>query len=189
MFFDNKFSNLSDFLYLEPGFHPSLIQETQNHSEKCIKVEVSRRTQKVEIYLQMKHLVFRSLEGTGDTYSVGTFAKNLVWCWDEKDLRTKICLQHDWVQYRWQHENPIAAVLSFHFKAQTWRNYNYWTVFELSDIQQPAIQITARKFSSYYSHWLERHEWRKTALCVCRYHSFCFDVQKASKVQFQHKKR
>ena len=28
-----------------------LIQETHNHSRKCIKVKVSRRTQKIEIYL------------------------------------------------------------------------------------------------------------------------------------------
>ena len=61
MFFDNKLSNSSKFYYLEPGLYPSitdtveamniLIQERHNHSENCIKVEVSRRTQKVEIYL------------------------------------------------------------------------------------------------------------------------------------------
>ena len=29
----------------------SLIQERHNHSENCIKVKVSRRTEKVEIYI------------------------------------------------------------------------------------------------------------------------------------------
>ena len=61
MFFDKKFSKSSEFYYLEPGLYPSitdiveamntLIQERHNHSENCIKFKVSRRTQKVEIYL------------------------------------------------------------------------------------------------------------------------------------------
>ena len=61
MFFDKKLSKSSDFFYLEPGLYPSitdiveamniLIQGTHNHSENCIKVEVSRKTQKLEIYL------------------------------------------------------------------------------------------------------------------------------------------
>ena len=61
MFFDKKLSKLSEFYYLEPGLYPSitdiveamntLIQERHNHSENCVTVKVSRRTQKVEIYL------------------------------------------------------------------------------------------------------------------------------------------
>ena len=62
MFFNKKLSKSSEFYYLEPGLYPSitdiiearniLIQERHNHSESCIKVKVSRRTQKVEIYLE-----------------------------------------------------------------------------------------------------------------------------------------
>ena len=61
MFFDKKLSESSEFYYLEHGLYPSitdiveamntLIQGRHNHSENCIKVKVSRRTQKVEIYL------------------------------------------------------------------------------------------------------------------------------------------
>ena len=61
MFFGKKISNSSEFYYLQPGPYPSitniveamntLIQERHNHSEICITVKVSRRTQKVEIYL------------------------------------------------------------------------------------------------------------------------------------------
>ena len=61
MFFDKKLSKSSEFYYLEPGLYPSItdivgamnivIQERHNHSENCIKIKVSRRTQKVEIYL------------------------------------------------------------------------------------------------------------------------------------------
>ena len=61
MFFEKKLSKSSEFYYLEPGLYPSitdivetmnmLIQKRHNHSENCIKVKVSRRTQKAEIYL------------------------------------------------------------------------------------------------------------------------------------------
>ena len=61
MFFDKKISKSSEFYYLKPGFYPSvtdiveamntLVQEKHNHSENCITVEVSRRTQNVEVYL------------------------------------------------------------------------------------------------------------------------------------------
>ena len=60
MFFDKKFSKSLEFFYLETGLFHSitdiveamniLIQERHNHSDNCIKVKVSRRTQKVEIY-------------------------------------------------------------------------------------------------------------------------------------------
>ena len=59
LFFDKKLSISSEFYYLELGLHPSfadtveamntLIQE--RHSENCITVKVSRRTQKADIYL------------------------------------------------------------------------------------------------------------------------------------------
>ena len=61
MFFGKKLSKSSELHYLEPGLYPSitdlveamniLTQERHNHSENCIKVEVSRRRQKVDIYL------------------------------------------------------------------------------------------------------------------------------------------
>ena len=61
MFFDKQLSNSSEFYYLEPGLYPSitgiveamniLIQERHNHNKNCIKNKVSRRTQKIEIFL------------------------------------------------------------------------------------------------------------------------------------------
>ena len=61
MFFDKKLSKSSEFYYLEPVLYTyitdiveamnNLIQERHNHIENCIKVKVSQRTQKVEIYL------------------------------------------------------------------------------------------------------------------------------------------
>ena len=61
MFSEKKLSKSSDFYYLDNGLYlfikdiveamNILIQARHNHSENCIKVKVSRRTQKVEIYL------------------------------------------------------------------------------------------------------------------------------------------
>ena len=79
MFFDKKLPKWSDFYSLEPGLYPSimdiveamntLIQERHNHSEICIKNNVSRRTQKVEFYLASEGLVFHFLKRTWDTFS------------------------------------------------------------------------------------------------------------------------
>ena len=74
MFFHKKRSKSSEFYNLEPGFYPSitdiveamniLIQERHNHSENCIKVKMSRKTQKVEICLanEASHLAFFSTD-------------------------------------------------------------------------------------------------------------------------------
>ena len=62
MFFDEKLLKSSDFYYLEPGLYPcftaivetinNLNQEINNQSESCITIKLSRRTQKVEIYIE-----------------------------------------------------------------------------------------------------------------------------------------
>ena len=67
MFFDNKLSKSLELFYLERALYPSftdiveamntLFQERHNHTENCIKVKMSQRSQKVEIYL--------SKEGSG----------------------------------------------------------------------------------------------------------------------------
>ena len=55
LFFDKNFSKSSEFCNLEPGFYLSItdiveamntvIQERRNHSESCITIKVSWRTQ------------------------------------------------------------------------------------------------------------------------------------------------
>ena len=87
MFFDKKLSKSTELYYLEPGLCPSitdiveamniLIQEKHNHSENCIKVKVSRKTQKLRFTLQMKHLVLRSLIQIWGTFSEVLLVRNL----------------------------------------------------------------------------------------------------------------
>ena len=79
MFFDKKFSKSTEFYFLEPALHPSitnivetintLIQERDNHSEICITVKVSRRTQNLKLTLQRKDLVLHSSLRMWDTCS------------------------------------------------------------------------------------------------------------------------
>ena len=61
MFYDEKLSETTKAYYLEPGLYSSitdivkamnnLIQERNNHGDTCIKIKVSRVTQKVKVYL------------------------------------------------------------------------------------------------------------------------------------------
>ena len=79
MFFNKNISKSSDFYYLEPGLYPSirniveamntLIQKRHNHSEICITVKVSRKTQKnLRFTLQVEDLVLHFLVRIWDTF-------------------------------------------------------------------------------------------------------------------------
>ena len=79
VFFDKEVLKSAQFYFLEPGVYPSitdnveamntLIQERHNHhSENCIPVKMSRRTQKVENNLAKENLVLHSLVRTWNTF-------------------------------------------------------------------------------------------------------------------------
>ena len=157
MFFDRKFSKSSEFNYLEPGLYPSitdvveaknlLIQERHNHNENCIKVKVSRRKHKVEIYLanERSGLAFLSTDlghifggNVGNGFGVMLRRKGP----QKPEFAYVIVRIHsrmiykDLIEYNTvgDKKGSIATLLSFYFEAQVWRHYNYWTVDELSDI-------------------------------------------------------
>ena len=83
--FDKELSKSSEFYYLEPGLYPSitdiveamntLIQERHNHSKKSIRVQVSPRRQKVELYLANEGLGF-AFFGTDLGHFFGSIAGN-----------------------------------------------------------------------------------------------------------------
>ena len=60
-FYDEKLSKTTEAYYLEPGLYSTttdiveamntLIQERNNHRDTCITIKVSRKTQKVKVYL------------------------------------------------------------------------------------------------------------------------------------------
>ena len=154
MFFDKKLSKSSEFFYLEPGLYPSsadfveamniLIQERHNHSENCIKVKVSRKTQKVEIYLanEASSIAFFTTDlghifGSNVGNDLGLMLRGKGP--HKPDFAYDIVRTHSLMIYMDLIENnivgdtraPIAALLSFHFKAQSWRHYSHWTIYEL----------------------------------------------------------
>ena len=104
MFFAKKLSKSSEFYYLEAGLYSSitdivdamniLIQERHNHSENCIKVKVSRKTQKVEIYLanEASGIAFFS---TDLGHIFGSIVGNEFGVMlSRKTSQTRICLRH-----------------------------------------------------------------------------------------------
>ena len=124
----------------------TLIQERHNHSEICITVKVSRRTQKIEILLanEGSGLAFfstdlRHLFGSNIGNEFGVMLKREgphkpEFAYDIVRIHSHDIDEPDSVQYRWRHESSNAALLSFCFKAHGWRYHNYWTSYELSDI-------------------------------------------------------
>ena len=61
MFYDEKLSKTTEAYYLEPGLYSSItdiveamnaiIQERNNHRDTCIKIKVSRVTQKIKVHM------------------------------------------------------------------------------------------------------------------------------------------
>ena len=136
-----------------------LIQERHNPSENCIKVKVSRRTLKVEIYLaneasglgfcstDLGHVFGSSVANEFGVMLRGNGPHKPEFAYDIVRIHS-LMIYTDLIEYNIvaDTKGSIAALLSLYFEAQVWRHYNYWTVHELSDIWQPAFQTAAQKF-------------------------------------------
>ena len=155
--FRQKVSKLSEFYNLEPAFHPSitdiveamntLLQKRHTHSEICIRVKMSRRTQKVDIYLASERYglaVFSTDPGHIFGSNVGNeFGVMLRWKGPNKpefayDIVRKLSLMiyTDLIEYNIVGDTkpPLLGCFPFYFEAQGWRHYNYLTLHELSDL-------------------------------------------------------
>ena len=64
----------------------NIIQGRQNHCDNCIKVKVSRRTQKNEIYVSNEGSGLAFFSTDPGTFSEVMFVMKLEQCWEEKDL-------------------------------------------------------------------------------------------------------
>ena len=77
MFYHDKLSKETEAYYLEPGLYCSitdiveamnaLIQETNNHRDTFITIEVSMVTQKIKVFLANEESNLVNLVITGDT--------------------------------------------------------------------------------------------------------------------------
>ena len=155
--FGKKLSMLLELYFLKPGFYHSRtdfveaknthIQERHNHCLCCITVKVSRRTQKVEIYLTIAGCGF-AFFSTDQGHIFGSIkAMNMEWCWEEEDLTNENLLSTlsaytlSWYTRTWLNTKSLVTrkpqncvVFLLFFKTQCWRHYNYWTAQELSDL-------------------------------------------------------
>ena len=145
LFLDKKLFKVIWFYYLETGLHPStadtveamrtLIQEKDNHSDSCITVKMSRRMQKVEIYLEneygrafvstdLRH-IFRS--NVGKEFRVMSRGKGP----HKPEVASDIVCIHTLMIYKDLIEYNILSatrrfhccVVAFSFKAQDWGNF------------------------------------------------------------------
>ena len=137
-FLIKKLPKSSQFCYLETGPHPSvtdfveamstLIQERLNPNESCITAEVSRRTQKFEIYLANEGsglAVFGKYMGHFFGSNVGN---DLEWCCEkdltnQKLLRTLPTCNLSWYTRTWlstlslETRKPHCCVAFFSFQS------------------------------------------------------------------------
>ena len=207
MFFDNKLSKSSRFYYLEPGLYPSitliveamniLIQERHNHSGNCNKVEVSRRTQKVEIYLanEGSRLALFSADlghifgsNVGNECGVKLRRKGP----HKPEFAYDIVLIHSLMIYTDLIEHnivgdtmaPLLRCFPFISKLKSgdiittghYKNYQTFSNLQfrlLLKISFHSIHIDLRDTSG-----------QKNTFCICRYHLSCFDVQKSLQHSF-----
>ena len=207
MFFDKKLSKSSEFYYLEPGLYPSimdiieamniLIQERRNHSENCIKVKVSRRTQKVEIYLanEGSGLAFFSTDlghifgsNVGNEFGVMLRRKGP----HKPEFAYDIVLIHSLMTYTDLIEYNIVGDT----KAPLLRCFPFISKLKSGDIITTGQYMNYQTFSnlqfrpllkkSFHSIHIDLRDTsgEKNTFCICRYHSSCFDVQKSLQHSF-----
>ena len=146
----------SEFYYLRLGIYPSLteivealktlIKERHNHSGNYQK---HRKAQKSEIYLASEETVLAFFSADmGHTFEVVLvmLVMNLLWCWDEKNLTNQSLLMisststlsgytRTWLSSMSLAIRRLNCCVTFlSFQSSNWRQYNYWTLREMSDI-------------------------------------------------------
>ena len=140
-FFDKKFSKSSLFNYMQPGIYPcitdiaetmnTLIQERHNHSESCITVGVSQRTQKVKIYLANEHpglavpnTVWAHIFGSTIGKEIGVMSRGKgphkpEFAYDIPRIQVSHDIHEPYSKkYLGRHEGPVAPLFPFYFKTR-----------------------------------------------------------------------
>ena len=205
-FFDKKLSESSEFYYLQPLLYPSitdiveamniLIQERHNHSENCIKVKVSRRMQKVEIYFANEAsglaffskdlwLIFESKVGNG--FGVMLRGNDLT---NQNLLTTLSAYTLSWYTPTWLSTISLATQ-KFHccvafllFRSSSLETLQLrdstWTIRHLATCNSD--RSSKIFFIVFTLTWNTRLV--KSTLPISRYHSSCFDVQKSLQQSF-----
>ena len=196
-FFDAKLSKSTKTYNLEPGLYISitdileavnmLVQKRNKHNETCITVKVSRRSQKVAIILDTSGLAFCSTDlghifgnNVGNQFGVLMKRKGP----HEPQFAYDIVRIHSLMIYSDLVEYSIVGDT----KAPLLRCFPFISKLKGGDIITTAQYMNYQTFSnlqfrpllknSFHSIHIDLRDtsWWKNTLCVCRYHSACFDV-------------
>ena len=174
-----------------------LIQERNNHNETCITVKVSRRTQKVVILLanETSGLAFCSTNlghivgnNVGNEFRVLMIAKGP----HEPDLVYDIVRIHSLMTY----SDLVECSNVRHTKAPLLRCFPFISKLKGGDIITTGQYMNYQTLSnlqfrpllkkSFHSIHIDLRDTsgEKNTLCICRYHSPCFDVWKSVQHSF-----
>ena len=174
LFLDKKFPKSSEFYYLESGLYPSitvfveamntLIQERHNHSQNCVTVKVSRRTQKVDISLanEGSGLAFLNTDlGHISGSSVGNDFGVMLRCLGPNKPEFAYDIVHipSLMIYKDLIESIIFGQMKtlllrcfFYFEAQGWRLYNNWTYMNFQTFSHLQFRPLLKTLFSEHSH-------------------------------------
>ena len=207
IFLDKKFSQSSDVYYLESGLYPSitdiveamniLIQERHNHIENCIKVKVSRKTQKVEIYLanEASGLAFFSTDlghifgsNVGNEFGVmlrGNGPYEAEFAYDIVRLHS-LMIYTDLIEYNIVGDTKVPLLRCFPFISKL-KFGDIITTGQYMEYQTFSnLQFRPLPKNSFHSIHIDLRDTsgEQSTFCICWYHSSCFDVQKSLQHSF-----
>ena len=198
-FFDKKFSISSELYYLEPSVYRAitdvveamntLIQQKHNHNENCVTVEMSRRTQKFEIYLanersglaffsrDLEH-IFGSIVGNGlGAMLRGKEARKLEFAYDF--VRTHSLMVHkELIEHNiiGDTKAPLLRGISLILKLKAADNITTGQYMNYQTFSNVQFKPLLKTFFHSFHIDLRHTSGEKKIIWFCRYHSSCLDV-------------
>ena len=198
-FFDQKLSKSTSTYNLEPGLYTSitdiveamnrLFQERNNHHETCIGVKVSRKTQKVVILLandtsglafcttDLGHIFGNNVGNEFGVLMIGKGPQEPEFAYDIVRIHS-LMIYSDLVEYSIVGDTKAPLLRCFPFISKlkggdiitTGQYMNYQTFNNLQF--RPLLK------NSFHSIHIDLRDTsgEKNTICICRYHSSCFDV-------------
>ena len=198
-FFEEKLSKSTSTYNLEPGLYTSitdiveamnrLIQERNNHNETCITVKVSRKTRKVVILLandssglafcstDLGHIFGNNVGNEFGVLMIGKGPHEPEFAYDIVRIHS-LMICSDLVEYSIVGDTKAPLLRCFPFISKlkggdiitTGQYMNYQTFINLQF--RPLLK------NSFHSIHIDLRDTsgKKNTLCICRYHSPCFDV-------------
>ena len=202
-FFGEKRSKSATTYNLEPVLYTSisdivaamntLIQERNNLNETCITVKVSRGTQKVEFMLanDTSNLALGSTDlgyifgnNVGNEFGVLMIRKGPhepEFAYDIVRIHS-LMIYSDIIEFSNVGDTKVPLLRCFLFISMLEGGHTMATGQYMN--YQTFSNLQFRPLLKKFFHRSERHLCWKNTLCICRYHSACFDVLKGVQHSF-----